>query len=217
MNFNINYLNRYRTNYLLASIQYVCWFFSLQLNLKGDVLMTTNVIFALIGLFLITAFTNILATLKTILMSKKIMNPVYLLVFVDAMIFATTVSKVTSSDGIQFTIAYALGRTVGVFIGGKIEDRMALGILEVDLFLNDKNKAMEIANKLRETGYSVNNFLVRGNNDEKRYQIEVIIKRKEFKILEDIMDEFGVESPTLKVKTISKVDGKITTTRLKEA
>lgn len=217
MNFNINYLNRYRTNYLLASIQYVCWFFSLQINLKGDVLMTTNVIFALIGLFLITAFTNILATLKTILMSKKIMNPVYLLVFVDAMIFATTVSKVTSSDGIQFTVAYALGRTVGVYIGGKIEDKLALGILEVDLFLNDKNKAMKIADKLRETGYSVNNFLVRGNNDEKRYQIEVIIKRKEFKILEDIMDEFGVINPTLKVKTISKVDGKITTTKLKEA
>lgn len=198
-------------------MQYVCWFFSLQINLKGDVLMTTNVMFALIGLFLITAFTNILATLKTILMSKKIMNPVYLLVFVDAMIFATTVSKVTSSDGIQFTIAYALGRTLGVYIGGKIEDRMALGILEVDLFLNDKNKSMQIANKLRETGYSVNNFLVRGNNDEKRYQIEVIIKRKEFKILEDIMDEFGVKNPTLKVKNLSKVDGKITTTRLKEA
>lgn len=179
--------------------------------------MTTNVMFALIGLFLITAFTNILATLKTILMSKKIMNPVYLLVFVDAMIFATTVSKVTSSDGIQFTVAYALGRTLGVYIGGKIEDRMALGILEVDLFLNDKTKSMQIANKLRETGYSVNNFLVRGNNDEKRYQIEVIIKRKEFKILEDIMDEFGVKNPTLKVKNLSKVDGKITTTRLKQA
>lgn len=179
--------------------------------------MTTNVMLALVGLFLVTAFTNILATLKTILMSKKIMNPVYLLVFIDAMIFATTVSKVTSSDGIQFTIAYALGRTAGVFIGGKIEDRLALGILEVDLFLNNKYKAAEIAKKLRETGYTVNNFLVRGNNEEKRYQIEVIIKRKEFKILEGIINEFGIVNPTLKIKTLSKVDGKITTTRLKEA
>ncbi|WIV12471.1 DUF5698 domain-containing protein [Proteiniborus sp. MB09-C3] len=179
--------------------------------------MTTNVMFALIGLFLVTAFTNVLATLKTILMSKKIMNPVYLLVFTDAMIFATIVSKVTSSDGIQFTIAYALGRTAGVFIGGKIEDRLALGILEVDLFLNDKNKATEVAKKLRETGYSVNNSLVRGNNDEKRYQIEVIIKRKELKILEEITKDFGIVNPTMKIKTLSKVDGKITTTRLKEA
>ncbi|SDY80633.1 Uncharacterized protein YebE, UPF0316 family [Proteiniborus ethanoligenes] len=179
--------------------------------------MTTNLMFALIGLFLVTAFTNVLATLKTILMSKKIMNPVYLLVFADAMIFATILSKVTSSEGLQFTIAYALGKTVGVFIGNKIEDRLALGILEVDLFLNDKSKVIEISKRLRETGYTVNNSLVRGNNEEKRYQIEVIIKRKEFKILESIMKEFGVVNPTLKVKTLSKVDGKITITRLKEA
>ncbi len=185
--------------------------------LKGGVVMTTNLMFALIGLFLVTAFTNVLATLKTILMSKKIMNPVYLLVFADAMIFATIVSKVTSSEGLQFTIAYALGKTVGVFIGNKIEDRLALGILEVDLFLNDKGKVIEISKRLRETGYTVNNSLVRGNNEEKRYQIEVVIKRKEFKILESIIKEFGVVNPTLKVKTLSKVDGKITTTRLKEA
>ena len=179
--------------------------------------MTTNVMLALIGLFLITAFTNILATLKTILMSKNIMNPVYLLVFGDAMIFAAIVSKVTSSDGIQFTVAYALGRTAGVFIGGKIEDRLALGILEVDLFLNDEDKAKKISKRLRETGYTVNNFLVGGNNEEKRYQIEIVIKRKEFKILNDIIKEFGIINPTLKVKTLNKVDGKITTTKFKEA
>lgn len=178
--------------------------------------MTLNVMFVLVGLFLITAFTNVLATLKTILMSKKIMNPVYLLVFVNAMFFATVVSKVTSSEGIQFTIAYALGKTAGVFIGGKIEDRLALGVLEVDLFLNDKNKVVEISKKLRETGYTVNNFLARGNNEKKRYQIEVVIKRKEFEIFENIMEEFGIINPTLKVKTLSKVDGKITTTRLEE-
>lgn len=179
--------------------------------------MTENIMLALIGLFLITAFTNVLATLKTILMAKNIMNPVYILVFADAMIFATTLSKVTTSNGIQFTVAYALGRTVGTFIGSKIEDRLALGILEVDLFLNDKAKVNEISRKLRETGYTVNNFLVGGNNEEKRYQVEIIIKRKEFKILEAIILDFGVVNPTLKVKTLSRVDGKITTTRLKEA
>ena len=178
--------------------------------------MTTNVMLALIGLFLVTAFTNVLGTLKTILMSKKIMNPVYLLVFIDAMIFAKIVSQVTSSEGILFTVAYALGRTVGVYIGGKIEDRMALGILEVDLILSDKDKVEKIAKRLRQTGYTVNNFLVGGNNEEKRYQIEVIIKRKEFKILEDIIEEYGVINPTLKVKTLNKIDGKISTTRLKE-
>src|SRR5699024_9075138 len=179
--------------------------------------MEINLIIALIGLFLITAFTNILATLKPILMSKKIMNPVYLLVFLDAMIFTTIMSKVTSSEGVQFTIAYALGRTFGVLLGGKIEDRLALGMLEVDLFLNDGEKAAGIAQRLRETGYTVNNFLVGGNEDVDRHQVEVVINRKEFKILECIINDFNVFNPTLKVKTLNKVDGKITTTRLKEA
>lgn len=177
--------------------------------------MTENVIIALIGLFLITSFTNILATLKTILISKKIMNPVYLVVFIDAMIFATVVTKVTSSKGLHFTMAYALGRTMGVFIGSKLEERLALGILEVDVFLNNKNTMIKIAEKLRDEGYTVNNFLARGNNGDRRYKVEVVIKRKEFKVLEDIMDEYGVSNPTLKIKNLSKVNGKISTTRIK--
>lgn len=131
------------------------------------------------------------------------------------MIFAIIVSKVTSSDGIQFTIAYALGRAFGVFIGGKIEDRLALGIMEVDLFLNDKDETIKIADKLRKTGYTVNNSIVGGNNEEERYKVEIVIKRKEFKVLKDIIEEFGVSNPTLKIKTLSKVHGKITT-RVKE-
>ena len=179
--------------------------------------MELSVILGLVILFVVTTFTNVLATLKTILMSKKIMNPVYLLVFLDAIIFTTIISKVANSKGVQFTIAYALGRTLGVVIGGKIEDRLALGILEVDLFLNDEEKAAGIAQKLRETGYTVNNFLVSGNNEAERHQVEVVINRKEFKILEEIISDFDVLNPTLKIKTLNKVDGKITTTRLKEA
>ena len=177
--------------------------------------MTQQIILTLIGLFLVTALTNILATLKSILMAKKIMNPVYFLVFADAIIFATVVGKVTSSKGMHFAVAYALGKTLGVFIGSKIEERLALGILEVDIFLNNKNKMIEIAEKLREEGYTVNNFLARGNNGDRRYKVEVVIRRKEFKVLEDIMDGCGLTDPTLKIKNLNKVEGKITATRIK--
>lgn len=176
--------------------------------------METNVIYGLIGLFLITSFTNVLATMKTILISKKIMNPVYIVVFVDAMIFASVVTKVTSSNGLHYTIAYALGRTFGVFIGGKLEDKIALGILEIDLFLSSKDKMVEIAEKLRESGYTVNNYLARGNNGSRRYKIEVVIKRREFSVFERIVNEAGVSNPTLKIKTLNKVVGKITTSRI---
>ncbi|WP_053957030.1 DUF5698 domain-containing protein [Inediibacterium massiliense] len=177
--------------------------------------MTQHIILTLIGLFLVTTFTNILATLKSILLAKNIMNPVYLLVFIDAIIFATVLGKVTSSKGFHFAIAYALGKTLGVFIGSKIEEQLALGILEVDVFLNNKSKMIEIAEKLREEGYTVNNFLARGNNGGRRYKVEVVITRKEFKVFENIMHECGVTDPTLKIKNLSKVEGKISATRIK--
>ncbi|AKL93996.1 hypothetical protein CACET_c04860 [Clostridium aceticum] len=177
--------------------------------------MTQYLILTLIGLFLVTALTNVFATLKSILMAKKIMNPVYFLVFADAIIFATVVGKVTSSEGLHFAVAYALGKTLGVFIGNRIEEQLALGILEVDIFLNNKNRMVAMAEKLREEGYTVNNFLARGNNGDRRYKVEVVIRRKEFKVLEDIMNECGVTNPTLKIKNLNKVEGKITATRIK--
>lgn len=179
--------------------------------------MTQQVIITIIGLFLITTLTNVLATLKTILLAKNIMNPVYLLVFIDAVIFATVLGKVSSSEGINFVIAYALGKTVGVFIGGKIENSLALGILEVDIFLSNKEKMIEFAEKLRKEGYTVNNFLARGNNGDRRYKVEVVIKRKEFKVLTSIMNECGITNPTLKIKDLNKVEGKISTTRVSTA
>lgn len=177
--------------------------------------MTNSVILTLIGLMLVTALTNIFATLKSILLAKRIMNPVYFLVFADAIIFATVVSKVANSEGILYGAAYALGKTLGVFIGGKIEEKLALGILEVDIFLNNKDKVVKVAEKLRQEGYTVNNFLARGLNGNKRYKIEVVIRRKEFKVLEGIMNECGVIEPTLKIKNLNKVEGKITVTRTK--
>ncbi len=179
--------------------------------------MTQNLILALVGLFLITSLTNILATLKTILISKKIMNPVYMIVFIDAMIFATVITKVTSSEGLHFTVVYALGRTFGVFIGGKIEGQLALGIIEVDLFLKNKNKMIALAESLRTAGYTVNNYEARGQNGGRRYKVEVVLKRKEFKIMENIISECGIEDPTLKIKNLSKVEGKISTSSLQTA
>ena len=173
--------------------------------------MNQELILSLIGLFIITSLTNVLATLKTIMISRKIMNPVYFVVFIDAIIFATVLTKVIGSSGIHFTLAYAFGRTFGVFVGGKIEERLALGIIEVDLFLSNQIKMIQIAERLRKEGYTVNNFLARGINGDKRHKVEVVMKRNEFKIFRRILEENGVMNPTLKIKNISKIEGKITT------
>ncbi|MBN2260008.1 MAG: hypothetical protein JW702_05670, partial [Clostridiales bacterium] len=123
-------------------------------------------------------------------------------------------TKVVGASGIHYTLAYAFGRTFGVFIGGKIDERLALGIIEVDLFLSNQFKMVTIAERLRKEGYTVNNFLARGVNGDIRHKVEVVMKRKEFKIFRKILEEYDVNNPTLKIKNISKIEGKITTTSL---
>lgn len=176
--------------------------------------MNQDMFIGLITLFVITSFTNILATLKTILISKKIMNPVYLVVFVDAMIFAVVMSRVVSTTGFEYTLAYALGKTMGVYMGGRIEERLALGIIEVDLFLSNAQKMVSVAENLRGLGYTVNNYVARGIHGDRRHKVEVVMKRKEFKIFEEVLGRYDIENPTLKIKNISKVTGKITTSSL---
>ena len=167
-----------------------------------------------ISLFIITSFTNVLATLKTILISKKIMNPVYMIVFIDAMIFASILTKVTSADGLQYTLAYALGRTFGVFIGGKLDDKLALGIVEVDILLKNKEKLVAASDAIRQAGYTVKNYLTRGMGGERRYNVEVVLKRNEMSELERILKDCDINNPTLKIKPVSRVAGKITTSKL---
>jgi len=176
--------------------------------------MIITSIIPVISLFIITSLMNVLTTLKTILISKKIMNPVYMVVFLDALIFASILTKVTSSEGLQYTLAYALGKSFGVFLGGKLDDKMALGILEVDIFLSNKEKRITASEALRTAGYTVNNYLARGLNGERRYKIEVVMKRREMPRFEEIMRDCEIDNPTMKIKSISKVAGKITTSKL---
>jgi len=65
----------------------------------------------------------------------------------------------------------------------KLESKLALGIIEVDVFISNKQRMIDIAEKPRQEGYTVNNFLARGPNGEPRHKIEVVMNGKEFKVL----------------------------------
>lgn len=163
-------------------------------------------------LFVITAFTNTLGTLKTIFVSKKILKPVYVITFIDAIIFTTIMKEITNNENFIYIFIYAIGRVAGVYIGDIIESKLAIGVSEVQLFLSNKEKMKLTADELREAGYSVNNFIAMGVNGEKRYMIETIVARKEFDKYKSILESCGIENPTLKVKSVNKTSGKITPT-----
>jgi len=159
---------------------------------------------------LIMAVSDTLATLKTIFVSKKIFPPVYLMVFTNAVIFVLVVSKVaTTEEGIYYALAFAAGKTLGVYFGGMVESKMALGIMEVNIFFNNSEKMTSTADEFREKGFSVNTYDVHGLSGKKRYIIEVTLRRNGLKRIRDIMTENSEKEPTMTIKEVTSVHGKV--------
>lgn len=154
--------------------------------------------------------TNSLATLKTIFVSKKAKKPVYILTFIDALLFGTVLKQISTGEDIIFVIAYAVGRVLGYLIGDAIESKIALGNSEIEMSLNNFKKMVEIADGLREEGYSVETYNTYGYEGRKRYKIVITTQRKSVVSVIDRIKSYGYEEPTLKIREIQKVEGKFT-------
>ncbi|WCK57009.1 hypothetical protein PP175_27860 (plasmid) [Aneurinibacillus sp. Ricciae_BoGa-3] len=172
--------------------------------------MTTTLVLQLIGVVLINALSNTTGTLKTIFSTKRFIKPLYVVTFLDTIIFATAMKLLSNGNGMYFIIAFAMGKVIGAYVADIIETKMALGILEVDIFINNKQKMKCIADTIREKGYAANTSISYGKEGVKRYRIEVTLLRKEVPVLEQLLREYEYENPTLSIKEISKVTGKIT-------
>ena len=79
----------------------------------------------------------------------------------------------TNTNSIFIVISYALGFSVGTYIGGKISNRFIKSHLEVQIILS--NKDASIIKKLREAGYGVTAIEVNGI-DGIKYMLYIQIK-----------------------------------------
>ncbi len=161
-------------------------------------------------IIIIMAVANCLSTLKTIFVSKKFLQPVYFIVFVDAIIFAIVISKVVATEqGLYYVFAFALGKSIGVFLGGIVENQAALGLLETSIYLNNKNKMSSIADQLRSAGYSVNTVVAFGFSGRKRYVVETTLKRRDLISFKSFVEFENGKEPTMIVKEIDSVYGNL--------
>lgn len=161
--------------------------------------------------FLLNIAASTMGVLNTILISKKIMKPVYAVMFVDAIVFTTGLKMVSNGDSFYFILAFAAGKVIGAFCANQIEDKLALGVLEVNVFAKAE-KAFQMADALREMGYGVTTIKGYGPEGTKRFSLDVTIKRKELDLLKEILEKFGYDDATMTIKEIKKVTGKIKTT-----
>lgn len=171
-------------------------------------------IWSLVTIFLLQVFSTAINNLKTIFMTKGVSKPAYLLTFIDAISFAWGMRLTVSGDGFLFLIVYAVGKTVGAIIGDQLEKKLAIGTLEVTMSAKYE-KAVVVADYLRDLGYTVNTRKVHGFNGNDRYEVYLLIKRKEFKFLKDTLERLGYDNMSMVIADVNRVTGKIQTSRQK--
>ncbi|MGE6631611.1 DUF2179 domain-containing protein [Bacillus sp. NPDC077027] len=78
-------------------------------------------------------------------------------------------------DQIQNIMAYALGYGIGIIVGMKIEEKLALGYITVNVITKELD--LDLPRQLREKGYGVTNW-VAGGLEGDRSAMQILTPRK---------------------------------------
>lgn len=158
----------------------------------------------------IILFLNILGSclknLNTVFLSQNAIKQVYITTFIDSVVFLYAFKITNESSGLAFIFIFAIGKLLGVYLGGIIEKKLAYGLLEVDVYKHtDQGKVL--ADTLREQGYSVTTTVGYGVMGIERLMLKIILPRNCFSDLHEILKKDGNVNMT--IKTISSVYGKV--------
>lgn len=133
-------------------------------------------------------------------------RPVYITVMLDALIFLYTVRLVAAGGELTYFFAFALGRVCGVFLGNIIDNKLALGTIEITVNKH-LDEGMMLADTLRDKGYSVTTFKGYGMEGKERLVLSIVTPRKRLAEVTDILHSDG--KVNMSVKDITKTYGKV--------
>lgn len=141
-------------------------------------------------------------TIRMILTLKGYRYVAALVSMVEIVIYIVGLGLVLDNlNEIQNIIAYALGYGIGVIIGTKIEEKMALGYITVNVIT--ANVDHEMPRLLRDKGYGVTNWAAHGL-DGNRSAMQILTPRKDELRLYDTIKQIDPKAfiITYETKTI---------------
>lgn len=177
-----------------------------------EIISTLNLDYMSILYFILILLLNTLSTaigiLKSIFVAKQSGKIMYFMVLLDSAVYAI-VLKSFSSTGMMAIVAYVLGHFFGAIVGNNIEKKIAIGLNDVTLYVGTKEKMFELQNTLIENGYSTTASVGIQNEETKRYSLNIQLPRKNMKEFTELLAKNGLENPTMVIREIKKVTGKI--------
>ncbi|MFP3919722.1 DUF2179 domain-containing protein [Lysinibacillus telephonicus] len=129
-----------------------------------------------------------LLTLRTIFLVKNLTVFAAIFGILEMLIYVFGLSLVFNGDqSLLAMVVYAVGFGIGMFLGTKIENKLAIGYVYVTI--NTQNKNQELIDTLRTQGFAITTYVGEGR-DSDRYKYEILAKRNReqelFKLVESI-------------------------------
>jgi uncharacterized protein YebE (UPF0316 family) len=151
---------------------------------------------SVLGGYLFIFFARIcdvsLATMRTLMVVRG--QKVYAAVigFFEVIIYIVALDKIFSNLNNPLNLLiYAAGFAMGNYVGSYLEEKLAVGTLTAQII--SMKSPLELTEKLRDNGYGVT--VLEGTGREgKRYILQIILKRKEYKKLCKQIDEWDNEA-----------------------
>ncbi|MBS4209592.1 DUF5698 domain-containing protein [Bacillus sp. FJAT-50079] len=139
-------------------------------------------IILLINIVYVTFFT-----IRMILTLKGYRYLAAFLSMIEVVIYVVGLGLVLDNlNQIQNLIAYAVGYGIGVIVGSKIEEKMALGYITVNVITKEYDR--DLPKQLRAEGYGVTSWAAQGLEGD-RMALQVLTARKyELKLYEKIKE-----------------------------
>lgn len=130
-----------------------------------------------------------LLTLRTTLVVKGERTKAALISLLEAIVYIISLGIVFSDlKNIANIIAYVIGYGLGIYIGGIIEEKLAIGYKRVDISLVNQN--LELVQCIRDRKFGVTSFTGRGINNEERHRLEIISPRAREKGLIELVIKY---------------------------
>jgi len=127
-------------------------------------------------------------TLRTIFLVKNITFLAALFGMLEMLVYVFGLSLVFSGkQSMLAMVVYAIGFGLGIFLGAKIERKLAIGYVYTTI--NTQNKNEELINYLRNEGFAVTIYVGEGR-DSNRYKYEILTKRNREAELFQIVEQF---------------------------
>ncbi|MBK5251346.1 MAG: DUF2179 domain-containing protein [Peptostreptococcaceae bacterium] len=143
-------------------------------------------------IFLARVIIAALVSIRTILMTKNKKFFSSFIGFFESLLFIVVLGTVMNDlDNIWFIGAYAIGFSVGNYVGIMIEEKIALGELVLRIIVDQRED--RLVDELRKNGFGVTVIKGEGRDGE-RYLLFISLKRRDLNRIYEIIEKNHVSS-----------------------